>query len=80
MAYRSKTRKESGSTALGFLELLVRSLLALLTWIFPNTHKVVAMGQGLEAMTGGVCVATTHRVLSPVAGKCSTRPNDPYHS
>lgn len=34
----------------------------------PGT-LVVAMGQGLEAMTGGVCVATTHRVLSPAAGQ-----------
>lgn len=29
---------------------------------------VVAIGQGLEAMTSGVCVSTTHRVLSPAAG------------
>ncbi|RPA76614.1 putative isopenicillin N synthetase [Ascobolus immersus RN42] len=29
---------------------------------------VVALGQGLEAMTSGVCVSTTHRVLSPAAG------------
>ncbi|PHH84371.1 hypothetical protein CDD83_2035 [Cordyceps sp. RAO-2017] len=29
---------------------------------------VVAVGQGLEALTRGVCVATTHRVLSPPAG------------
>ncbi|KAF4125155.1 Isopenicillin N synthase [Geosmithia morbida] len=29
---------------------------------------VVAMGQGLEALTRGVCVSTTHRVLSPEAG------------
>jgi isopenicillin N synthase-like dioxygenase len=29
---------------------------------------VVAIGQGLEALTQGVCVSTTHRVLSPVAG------------
>lgn len=29
---------------------------------------VVAIGQGLEALTGGVCVSTTHRVLSPSAG------------
>ncbi|KAI5367317.1 Putative oxoglutarate/iron-dependent dioxygenase, non-hem dioxygenase domain-containing protein [Septoria linicola] len=29
---------------------------------------VVAVGQGLEAMTGGVCASTTHRVLSPAAG------------
>ena len=29
---------------------------------------VVAMGQGLEALTQGVCVSTTHRVLSPAAG------------
>ncbi|KAK3393761.1 hypothetical protein B0H63DRAFT_27410 [Podospora didyma] len=30
---------------------------------------VVAIGQGLEALTQGVCVATTHRVLSPAAGE-----------
>ncbi|KAK4658526.1 hypothetical protein QC762_0028860 [Podospora pseudocomata] len=30
---------------------------------------VVAIGQGLEALTQGVCVSTTHRVLSPEAGK-----------
>ncbi|KAJ3053126.1 hypothetical protein HK097_004984 [Rhizophlyctis rosea] len=30
---------------------------------------VVAIGQGLEALTQGVCVATTHRVLSPLAGE-----------
>lgn len=30
---------------------------------------VVAIGQGLEALTGGVCVSTTHRVLSPPAGR-----------
>jgi len=30
---------------------------------------VVAMGQGLEALTGGVCASTTHRVLSPEQGK-----------
>lgn len=30
---------------------------------------VVAIGQGLEALTGGVCASTTHRVLSPEAGK-----------
>ena len=29
---------------------------------------VVAVGQGLEALTAGVCRATTHRVLSPRAG------------
>ena len=29
---------------------------------------VVAIGQGLEALTKGVCVSTTHRVLSPAAG------------
>jgi len=29
---------------------------------------VVAIGQGLEALTQGVCAATTHRVLSPAAG------------
>lgn len=29
---------------------------------------VVAIGQGLEALTQGVCVSTTHRVLSPPAG------------
>ncbi|KAK1968216.1 2OG-Fe(II) oxygenase [Colletotrichum sublineola] len=30
---------------------------------------VVAIGQGLEALTQGVCVSTTHRVLSPAAGQ-----------
>lgn len=30
---------------------------------------VVAIGQGLEAVTGGVCQSTTHRVLSPRAGE-----------
>jgi len=29
---------------------------------------VVAIGQGLEALTGGVCASTTHRVLSPQPG------------
>ncbi|KAL8824474.1 MAG: hypothetical protein Q9191_005034 [Dirinaria sp. TL-2023a] len=29
---------------------------------------VVAIGQGLEAITSGVCKSTTHRVLSPLAG------------
>ncbi|KAL7926770.1 Clavaminate synthase-like protein [Trichoderma austrokoningii] len=29
---------------------------------------VVAIGQGMEALTQGVCVSTTHRVLSPEAG------------
>lgn len=29
---------------------------------------VVAIGQGMEAFTQGVCVSTTHRVLSPAAG------------
>jgi isopenicillin N synthase-like dioxygenase len=29
---------------------------------------VVAMGQGLEALTQGVCASTTHRVLSPAPG------------
>ncbi|KAH0363073.1 Clavaminate synthase-like protein, partial [Aureobasidium melanogenum] len=33
----------------------------------PGT-LVVAIGQGLEALTQGVCVSTTHRVLSPPAG------------
>ncbi|KAK3903887.1 hypothetical protein C8A05DRAFT_14178 [Staphylotrichum tortipilum] len=33
----------------------------------PGT-LVVAIGQGLEALTRGVCVSTTHRVLSPAAG------------
>jgi isopenicillin N synthase-like dioxygenase len=33
----------------------------------PGT-LVVAIGQGLEALTGGVCTSTTHRVLSPAAG------------
>ncbi|KAK4129453.1 Clavaminate synthase-like protein [Parathielavia appendiculata] len=30
---------------------------------------IVAIGQGLEALTQGVCVSTTHRVLSPPAGQ-----------
>ncbi|KAF6820718.1 isopenicillin n [Colletotrichum sojae] len=30
---------------------------------------VVAIGQGLEALTQGVCVSTTHRVLSPGPGE-----------
>lgn len=30
---------------------------------------VVAIGQGLEALTQGVCASTTHRVLSPPAGE-----------
>jgi len=30
---------------------------------------VVAMGQGLEALTAGVCASTTHRVLSPKRGQ-----------
>ncbi|KAK4105725.1 Clavaminate synthase-like protein [Parathielavia hyrcaniae] len=30
---------------------------------------VVAIGQGLEALTRGVCASTTHRVLSPAAGR-----------
>ncbi|KAI9652118.1 MAG: hypothetical protein M1831_007204 [Alyxoria varia] len=29
---------------------------------------VAAMGQGLEALTSGLCTSTTHRVLSPFAG------------
>jgi isopenicillin N synthase-like dioxygenase len=29
---------------------------------------VVAIGQGMEALSQGVCVSTTHRVLSPAAG------------
>ncbi|KAL9640986.1 MAG: hypothetical protein Q9204_000427 [Flavoplaca sp. TL-2023a] len=34
----------------------------------PGT-LVVAIGQGLEALTHGVCASTTHRVLSPPAGE-----------
>ena len=34
----------------------------------PGT-LVVAIGQGLEALTRGVCASTTHRVLSPNAGE-----------
>ena len=33
----------------------------------PGT-LVVAIGQGLEALTSGVCTSTTHRVLSPAPG------------
>ena len=29
---------------------------------------VVAIGQGMEALTQGVCMSTTHRVLSPAPG------------
>lgn len=34
----------------------------------PGT-LVVAIGQGLEALTQGACRSTTHRVLSPAAGQ-----------
>ncbi|KAI4171367.1 MAG: hypothetical protein LQ343_004323 [Gyalolechia ehrenbergii] len=34
----------------------------------PGT-LVVAIGQGLEALTHGVCASTTHRVLSPEPGE-----------
>lgn len=34
----------------------------------PGT-LVVAIGQGMEALTQGVCTSTTHRVLSPAAGE-----------
>ncbi|OJD35781.1 naringenin 3-dioxygenase [Diplodia corticola] len=34
----------------------------------PNT-LVVVIGQGLEAITQGVCASTTHRVLSPRCGE-----------
>ncbi|MCJ1467718.1 hypothetical protein MMC07_006343 [Pseudocyphellaria aurata] len=41
------------------------------TWVdcppIPGT-LVVAIGQGLEALTHGVCASTVHRVLSPSAG------------
>lgn len=30
---------------------------------------VVAIGQGMEALTAGVCASTTHRVLSPLQGQ-----------
>lgn len=44
------------------------------TWVdcppVPGTF-VVAMGKGMEAITGGVCVATTHRVIVPAAGEGS---------
>ncbi|KAF2260247.1 Clavaminate synthase-like protein [Lojkania enalia] len=30
---------------------------------------VVAIGQGMEALTDGVCASTTHRVLSPMKGE-----------
>ncbi|KAI9842059.1 MAG: hypothetical protein M1837_007484 [Sclerophora amabilis] len=41
------------------------------TWIdVPpiSGSLVVAIGQGLEALTSGVCTSTTHRVLSPAPG------------
>lgn len=34
----------------------------------PGT-LVVALGQGLEALTSGICTSTTHRVLSPLPGE-----------
>jgi len=34
----------------------------------PGT-LVVAIGQGMEALTDGVCASTTHRVLSPLEGE-----------
>ena len=34
----------------------------------PGT-LVVAIGQGMEALTDGVCASTTHRVLSPRKGE-----------
>jgi isopenicillin N synthase-like dioxygenase len=30
---------------------------------------VVAMGQGMESITQGICTSTTHRVISPPAGQ-----------
>src|SRR5271154_2140439 len=30
---------------------------------------VVALGQGLESITQGICTSTTHRVISPPAGQ-----------
>jgi isopenicillin N synthase-like dioxygenase len=30
---------------------------------------VVALGQGMEAITQGICTSTTHRVISPPAGQ-----------
>ncbi|KAF3939170.1 hypothetical protein ABW19_dt0208609 [Dactylella cylindrospora] len=33
-----------------------------------GTGQVVAIGQGMEAITQGVCTSTTHRVLSPAPG------------
>jgi isopenicillin N synthase-like dioxygenase len=38
---------------------------------------VVAFGQGLQALTGGVCRSTTHRVLSPKKGQ-GTRYSVPF--
>ncbi len=34
-----------------------------------NGTLVVAIGQGMEALTDGVCASTTHRVLSPRLGE-----------
>ncbi|KAK9358650.1 hypothetical protein V1504DRAFT_435614 [Lipomyces starkeyi] len=42
----------------------------------PGT-LVVAIGQGLEAITRGVCVSTTHQVISPPAG-CGPRFSVPF--
>lgn len=30
---------------------------------------MVALGQGMEAITQGICTSTTHRVVSPPAGQ-----------
>src|SRR5271167_1385932 len=30
---------------------------------------VVALGQGIESITQGICTSTTHRVISPPAGQ-----------
>ena len=30
---------------------------------------VVALGQGMESITKGICTSTTHRVISPPAGQ-----------
>ncbi|KAK3300235.1 uncharacterized protein B0H64DRAFT_437405 [Chaetomium fimeti] len=43
----------------------------------PGT-LVVAIGQGLEALTRGVCVSTTHRVLSPAPAGAGARFSIPF--
>jgi isopenicillin N synthase-like dioxygenase len=38
---------------------------------------IVALGQGMESITQGICTSTTHRVISPPAG-CGARYSIPF--